>query len=93
MRKSVDFEIEKAKVSLQSNLKDLEIQQRNMRMAQEVINLMKVKFKNGTSTSSDIINAEAAYKEAENNYYNALYTAVLTKIDLQKALGKLPVGE
>ena len=93
LRKSVDFEIEKAKVSLQSNLKDLEIQQRNMRMAQEVVNLMKVKFKNGTSTSSDIINAEAAYKEAENNYYNALYNAVLTKIDLQKALGKLPVGE
>jgi outer membrane protein len=35
------------------------------------------------------VNAESSFKEAETNYYNALYNIVLSKVELDKALGKL----
>lgn len=89
LQKSIDFEIEKAKTMLKSNMEDLEIQKRNMQLAMDVVALAQVKYKNGTSTNLEIINAQAAYKEAENNYYNALYNTLLNKVELQKALGKL----
>lgn len=89
LQKSIDFDIERAKTSLKSGLQDLEIQKRNMALAQEVVSLAKIKYKGGTATSLEIINAEATYKEAENNYYTSLYNTLLSKIDLQKALGKL----
>jgi outer membrane protein len=87
--KSIDFDIERAKTSLKSGLQDLEIQKRNIALAQEVVGLANVKYKGGTGTSLEFINAQAAYKEAENNYYTSLYNALLSKIDLQKALGIL----
>jgi outer membrane protein TolC len=34
-------------------------------------------------------NAITAYKEAETNYYAALYDALIAKVDLDKATGKL----
>jgi len=89
LRRNIDFDIAKSKTSLESGLQDLEIQKRNMALAQEIVGLSKIKYKGGTGTNMDVINAEASYKEAENYYYNALYNAILTKIDLEKALGKL----
>ena len=37
----------------------------------------------------EIINAEAAQKEARINYYSALYDAIIAKVDLEKATGTL----
>jgi outer membrane protein TolC len=35
------------------------------------------------------VDAEASLKEAQVNYYNALYDALIAKVDLDKAYGKL----
>jgi outer membrane protein TolC len=88
LQRSIDFEIEKSKTSLKSNLEDLEIQRRNLQLAQEVVILAQTKYKGGTGTNIEFINAQASYKEAENNYYTSLYNAILNKVELQKALGK-----
>jgi outer membrane protein TolC len=40
-------------------------------------------------TNLEVIDAETGFKEAETNYYNALYEAWSAKIDLDKALGAL----
>jgi outer membrane protein TolC len=37
----------------------------------------------------EVINAEASLKEAQTNYYAALYDALVARIDLDKALGLL----
>jgi outer membrane protein TolC len=50
--------------------------------------LAQTKYKGGTGTNIEFINAQASYKEAENNYYTSLYNAILNKVELQKALGK-----
>jgi outer membrane protein len=89
LKRNVDFEVERSKKTLISNLKDLEIQKRNMELAQEVAKLSRVKYGNGIMTNIEIINAESAFKEAELNYFTAYYDAIISKIELDKALGKL----
>jgi outer membrane protein TolC len=37
----------------------------------------------------EVLDAENTLKEAQVNYYNALYDALVAKVDLDKAYGKL----
>jgi outer membrane protein TolC len=37
----------------------------------------------------EVVNAEASFKEAQTNYFSALFDAMVAKIDLQKASGTL----
>ncbi|WP_448530091.1 TolC family protein, partial [Raineya sp.] len=67
----------------------LEAQKRNMELAKEVLRVSQIKYKQGVGSSVEIINAETAYKEAETNYFAALYDALIAKVDLDKAIGKL----
>jgi outer membrane protein TolC len=89
LKKNVDWEVAQARSNLITSLKDLEIQKRNMELAREVSNLSLIKYKNGVGTNVEFINAEAAYKEAELNYFTALYNAVVSKVDIDKAMGRL----
>ncbi|MCU0446479.1 MAG: TolC family protein [Microscillaceae bacterium] len=86
---AAELQTETAKNSIVTFTKDLEIQKKNMELAQEVSRIAKVKYENGVGSTLEIVNAESSFKEAENNYYNALYNVVLSKVELDKALGKL----
>jgi outer membrane protein TolC len=86
---SAELQTETAKNSLTTFSKDLEIQKKNMELAQEVARVARVKYENGVGSTLEIVNAEASFKEAENNYYNAFYNVVLSKVELDRALGKL----
>ncbi|OJJ18088.1 hypothetical protein BKI52_27305 [marine bacterium AO1-C] len=83
------FEVAQAKQSLTSSLQDLEIQKQNMELAKEVSRVANIKFKNGAGNNLDIVDAENQFKTAETNYFNALYSAIIAKIDLDKAMGRL----
>jgi outer membrane protein TolC len=40
-------------------------------------------------TNIEILQAETALKDAQTNYFNSLYEAIISKIDLQQSLGLL----
>lgn len=86
---AINFQTNQAKITLANALASLEIQKRNQTLATEVLRITKIKFKQGVGSNIEITNAEAAAKDAETNYYNALYDALIAKVDLDKALGKL----
>jgi outer membrane protein TolC len=37
----------------------------------------------------EVIEAESSLREAQVNYYNALYDALISKVDLDKAFAKI----
>ncbi|MCS6904804.1 MAG: TolC family protein [Bacteroidia bacterium] len=88
-RKTADFELINAKANFINHLKSLEIQKRNMALAQEVLKVAELKYKQGIGTSLELITAEAEYKAAQTNYINTLMDLYITHVDLQKALGTL----
>ena len=89
LQKSIDLEITQANINLNSNLESLEVQKENMELAQNIFDITKIKFQEGIGSNLEVIEADASLKEAQTNYYAALYDAVISKIELLKALGRL----
>lgn len=88
-RYGLELEKENARITLEGNISALENQRKNMKLAGEVYNIAQIKYKEGVGSSLEVMDAESALKEAQTNYFVALYDAITAKINLQKALGEL----
>jgi|694.fasta_scaffold01835_29 outer membrane protein len=88
-KQAVNFESHNARTQLKNSIISLENQEANIKLAEKVFDIAQKKFKEGVGTNIEIIQAETALKEAQTNYYNSLYEAVVAKIDFQKSLGLL----
>ncbi|MCS6968744.1 MAG: TolC family protein [Cytophagales bacterium] len=89
LRRAIDLEIRQAQTNLLNAIDNLNTQRRNMELAAEVARISQIKYKEGVGSNLEVINAENDYKQAETSYYNALYEALIAKVDLDKATGKL----
>lgn len=85
----VDLQVAQSQTSLKNSIDKLTFQKENMELAQEIFRVTKVKYEEGVGSNLEVVEAETAYKEAQTNYYSALYDAMVAKIDLQKAQGTL----
>lgn len=89
LQQSIDLEQQQAFTTLRNSLLAMEAQKENMALAEQVYNTTKKKYEQGVGTNIEIINAESALKEAQTNYFSALYDAMVAKVDYLKAIGKL----
>ncbi|MCP4460313.1 MAG: TolC family protein [Cytophagales bacterium] len=89
LKKSIDLEIQQSSISLNSNVEGLQVQRQNMKLAEEIYDITQIKYTEGVGSNLEVMNADAALKEAQTNYYNALYEAVIARIELKKSLGTL----
>jgi outer membrane protein TolC len=89
LQNSIDLEIRQSSVTLTNAVESLKSQKRNLELAQEVARVTRIKYQQGVGSNIEVINAEASYKEAQTNYYSALYDAIVAKVDYDKATGKL----
>lgn len=89
MRKNIDLEIKTARVNLKKSVDNLIAQKENMELAEDVYKVTKIKYGEGIGSNLEVVEGDAAFKEAQTNYYNALYEALVAKIELEKAYGKL----
>lgn len=87
LKMALTLEKENARITLRNNLLALENQKENMQLAEEVYNTARIKYKEGVGSNLEVMDAEAALKEAQTNYFSALYDVMTSKVDLQKALG------
>jgi len=89
LRRSIDLEQQQAQTNLANAIDNLQTQRKNMELAAEVARISRIKYKEGVGSNLEVINAENDYKQAETGYYNALYEALIAKVDLDKAKGRL----
>jgi len=89
VKQAIDFEQVVTKESLKNALIQLDVQERNMALAERVYNATKLKFEQGLGSSFEVLQSDADYQTAQSNYFNALYNAIIAKISYQAALGKL----
>jgi outer membrane protein len=82
-------EVETAKINMRSAVITIDAQRANMDLAERVYNQTKLKYEQGLGSNTEIVTAESDLKIAQNNYFSALYDAVIAKIDYLKATGKL----
>jgi outer membrane protein len=84
-----ELEATSAVIMYSNAVTSLAVQKKNMELAQHVVDVVQKKFQAGVGSNAEIINAETSLKEAQTNYYNALYDMIVSKIDYQKATGNL----
>ena len=90
LQEGIDLEVGNARVKIISALKTLEVQEQNTALAEKVFNMTKMKYDQGLGSNQEIYTAQTELKVAQNNYYGAMYDAIIAKIDFLKAIGQLP---
>jgi outer membrane protein TolC len=89
LKESFKNELFLAKANLRNDLNILEVQRENLTLAAEVYQIARIKYKEGIGSNLEVVEADASLVAAEINYLGALYDGLISKINLEKALGLL----
>jgi outer membrane protein TolC len=89
LKQGIDLQIKQGKISYENALNSLDNQSRNLKLAEKIAHVTKVKYQQGVGSNLEVVEAESSYREAQVNYYNALYDAMVSRVDLLKAYGKI----
>ena len=76
-----------AMASYRANMNEWRNAKGNMELSEEVYNTIKLQYDAGVKTYLELMTAETDLKTAQLNYLNALYAVLVSKLDIQKALG------
>ena len=87
--RNIDLQVKQAEINLKNSTQSLNNQQNNVKLAEEVVKASEYKYKQGIGSNLEVVTAESALKEAQINYYNALYDVLVYKVDMDFALGNL----
>ncbi|MFT3738703.1 MAG: TolC family protein [Breznakibacter sp.] len=82
-------EVFDANADLKSNYLTFMNQQRNLSLAQKVMDDINTQYNSGLVRITDVINTETELKSAQNNYVNALINFKKAELDVKKAQGQL----
>jgi len=91
LENSIRMEVDQLRKVLIMNLDLLKNQEENAKLAESVYNQTKIKYKEGVGTNLEVVTADTAYKQAQNNYFSALFDALISHVNYQKALGILKI--
>lgn len=89
LAQSIDMEVANCRNKIKSAITTLTSQKENVKLAEQVYNSTKLKYEQGLGSNMEIYNAETDLKMAQNNYYGAVYDAIIARIDFLKAIGQL----
>lgn len=90
-KNSLYTEYVQALAGYKSNFTSYKLVRENVDLAKDVYKIVSLQYREGVKTYLDVIVAQSDLRTAELNYYNALFQLLASKIDLQKALGTLPL--
>lgn len=86
---SIDKEISETRTNLRSAVATMDYQKKNMQLAEEVYDQTKLKFEQGLGSNLEITTSQTELTTAQNNYFAALYDAIVARVDFLRATGKL----
>lgn len=89
LEQGIKLEQQTSATQLNNNIDKLKTQSKNRDLAREISRVSKIKYDQGVGSNLEVIDAESSLREAEANYYTALLETIISKIDLDKATGKI----
>lgn len=89
MQLAMELEGASAVLNYNNAISSLQIQKRNLELAQNVYDISQKKYQQGVGSNLEVINAQTSLKESQTNYTNAVYDMLVSKIDYLKATGTL----
>lgn len=89
LKNGIDLEIRQASLLFENSIATLETQRANMDLASRVAQVTKLKYEQGVGSNIEVVDAENSLRQAQTNFYGAMFDAMVAKVDLDKAYGKL----
>jgi outer membrane protein len=86
---SLDLDYRNAKTQIENNIITIGNQKENMRLAGEILKNTKNNYLQGLASLTDLLDAENASLEAQNNYTRAVLAYKIAEITLIKSKGEL----
>jgi outer membrane protein TolC len=75
-----------------SNLNELRIAKKNIVIAKDIYNTVKLQYEKGIKAYLEVLVSETDLRSSELNYLNLLFRVLSSKIDLEKALGTIQIN-
>lgn len=88
-KQAVDLEHTLSINNLKNAILNMDAQKENLELAEKVYNTTKKKYEQGLGSTFEVLQADTEWQRAQGNYFEALYNAVLAKINYNKATGTL----
>lgn len=85
----IDNDVKQAQLRFSAALATLDFQKKNMDLSDRVYAQTRKKYDQGLGSNTEITTALADQKTAQANYFNALYSAIVARVDYLNAIGKL----
>jgi outer membrane protein len=89
MKNTLSLQLSQARIMYINGLQSLNDQKKNRALAADVLRVSKIKYEQGVGSSLEVTQAQTALQDAENAYIQGLYDAVISKVDLDKAYGRI----
>ncbi len=89
VKRAIDLETTSAQINLRNAILNMDAQQKNLELAERVYNTTKKKYEQGVGSSFEVLQADTELQRAQGNYFDALYNAVVARINYFKAVGQL----
>nr|WP_295869790.1 TolC family protein [uncultured Chitinophaga sp.] len=89
LSQQIKLEVKSANTSYESNRATFVTQKTNMTLTQGIYDRIVLKFEQGVATSLDVISAESQLTQARTDYVNAMLATLISKTDLDKAMGRI----
>lgn len=90
---AINTEYTQALAAYKSNYASYRLIRENVDLASDVYKVVSLQYREGVKTYLDVIVAQSDLRTAQLSYYNALFNLLSSKIDVQRALGILPVEQ
>jgi outer membrane protein len=88
-KNGLKLEANRANVTYINGLQSLNNQKRNRELAEEVLRVSKIKYQQGIGSSIEVTQAQTSLDDANDKYIQGLYDALISKVDLDKAYGRI----
>lgn len=89
LKNALDLQASQARINYTNGLQTLKSQKENQELAAEVLRVSKIKYSQGVGSSIEVTQAETALEDADNKYIQGLYDALISKVDLEQAYGRI----
>jgi outer membrane protein len=89
LKQGINLEVSNATAQYNNTLKRVEAEKANEELAQEVYQITQLEFREGVSTSTDLVQAETAWRVAQNTYTRTLFELFNARLNVEKAKGNL----
>lgn len=89
LSQNINLEVSNSYTQYQNTIKRIEAEKANVELAEEVYQITQLEFREGVSTSTDLVETELSLRQAQNVYTQTLLELYTARLNHERSVGNL----